>query len=113
MYGSLINNLYDNSKTTAPEVGMGATILMWSDRHAATITEITYFKSGAKKGQPRTITVQQDKATRTDNLGMSDAQSWEFKRDENGTTRTFTAKKDGSFKGLLIGHRSEYYDFSF
>ena len=111
-YGSLVNSLMDG-QGKAPEVGDGATILMWSDRHAATITEITYFKSGQKKGQPRTITVQQDKATRTDSYGMSDAQSYSYERNPNGSLKTFTAKRDGSFKGLLIGHRDEHYDFSF
>mgnify|MGYP001576962564 CR=1 FL=1 len=34
--GSLINHLMSGSKGAEPEVGMGATILGWSDRHPAT-----------------------------------------------------------------------------
>lgn len=103
----------DNSTTKEPEVGDGATILMWSDRHAATIVDIVPFKSGPNKGKPRTVTVQEDRATRVDNNGMSDSQEWEFDRDPDGAVQTFTARRDGSFKGLLIGYRKHYYDFSF
>lgn len=35
--GSLINHLLSHSKEPAPAVGMGATILGWSDRHPATV----------------------------------------------------------------------------
>lgn len=44
-YGSLINLLSDAGKQTIkPEVGMGITILSWTDRDAATIIEVS--KSG-------------------------------------------------------------------
>lgn len=46
--------------TTTPVVGMGVTIDNWSDRYPATVTEVRYFKSGARKGQPREVTVQRD-----------------------------------------------------
>jgi hypothetical protein len=60
---------------------MGATEICWSDRHAYTITEVINDKK---------IVVQQDKATRTDTNGMSDAQSYAFSPDPNGSKRTLT-----------------------
>lgn len=111
---SIFNTLMNSASGIEPEVGMGVTILFFSDRHAGTITEIEYFKSGQKAGQPKTITVQEDKAIRTDSLGMSDAQSYRYERNPDGMVRVFKAnKRTGKFEGLLIGHRKHYYDFSF
>ena len=126
-YGSLFNTVMDRSKSPEVEVGMGATVLMWSDRQAATVVGFTTFKSGKRKGQVKTVTVQRDKATRTDSNGMGDAQSYEYERDEQGALRTFLASSKGGWKqvgadgkvvegggaGLLLGVRKEYYDFSF
>lgn len=113
--GSLINNIHGNSAQRSPEVGMGATVLMWTDRHAATITEVS--KSG------KAITIQRDVAKRTDNLGMSDAQSYEYTPNPDADKQVFTLRKNGAWvrKGqsmkngerLGIGYRNEYYDFSF
>lgn len=113
--GSLFNNLYGNGTQTTPEVGMGATRLLWTDRVACTIIEVS--KSGKQ------ITVQRDKATRTDGNGMSDAQSYNYTSDPKGETSIYTLRKNGAWvrKGdghktgerLLIGTRREYYDFSF
>lgn len=112
--GSLINNLMGNPTTTAPEVGMGATVLLWSDRHAATVVEVIT----AKK-----IVIQQDKATRTDDLGMSDSQDYTYERDETAPKETYTLRKNGSWvragspmkdgTRLRLGVRDEHYDFSF
>lgn len=45
--GSLINVLYSRmtKNQPVPEVGMGATLLSWSDRRAATITKVTPLES--------------------------------------------------------------------
>ena len=114
-YGSLFNGLMANSKQPAPEVGMGATMLMWSDRHAATILEVT--------DNGKSLTVQRDKAIRTDEHGMSDSQSYRYESDPEGAVHTFTLRKNGRWvrkgepirdgMGLIVGHRQEYYDFSF
>lgn len=115
MNGSLINTLMENAHEVTPEVGMGATILLWSDRHAATIVGIE------RKGKK--LLVQRDKAIRTDKLGMSDAQAYTYERDEDADTEAFTLRKNGKWvregtgmksgTKLAIGYRSEYYDFSF
>lgn len=115
MYGNIMNRLMEASKQPAPEVGMGVTFCMWSDRKAHTIIKVIPFKSGARKGQARQIVIQRDKATRTNTDGyyMSENQQYEYAPDLYGQTMVFTAGKDGRFKNLLIGHRDEYYDFSF
>ena len=51
-----------------PVVGMGATILMWTDRHAATIVKVT----------PCTIHVKRDKAIRVDGGGMTEMQKYRY-----------------------------------
>jgi len=112
--GSFINNLMQDSKHAAPEVGMGVTMLSWTDRHPATIIEVS--KSGKK------ITIQEDSWTRTDSNGMSDAQSYTFERNPNGYTAEYSLRKNGRWvvvgspqngSSLLVGHRSKYYDYSF
>lgn len=110
--GSLQNLIADRS-TDAVEVavGVGATIVSWTDRHPATVIEVS--KSGHR------IVVQHDTATRVDSNGMSDAQSYEFERNPNGRTEVATRRKDGSYRvtggqtRVLIGVRSKYHDYSF
>ena len=112
--GSFINNLMQDAITPAPEVGMGATMISWTDRQPATIIEVS--KSGKK------ITIQTDIATRTDDNGMSDAQSYTFEPNPNGYTEEYSLRKNGRWvrvgddlngSSLLIGYREEYYDYSF
>lgn len=116
-HGSLINCLADNTPVKAdPKVGDGATVVAWSDRHAATVTDVRKTASGKL-----VVTVQADKATRTDGNGMSDSQSYSYEPDPNGRTYTFSQRKDGVLreKGsnggytLWLGCRDEYYDYSF
>lgn len=111
--GSLHNMLISGSRMDVPQVGMGATILYWTDRHACTITEVS--KSG------KFVRVVEDKAIRTDSNGMSDCQSYRYEPGE-GSPRTFTLRKNGawveqgsSMRGtrLAIGARRHYYDYSF
>lgn len=94
---------------------MGATILMWTDRLAVTIVEVS--------ANGRRVVVQRDKATRTDSNGMSDAQSYTYEPDTDAPRQTFTLRKNGQWvrqgdnmgsgTKLSIGHRSHYHDYSF
>lgn len=98
-----------------PEVGMAATMGYHSDRHAGTVVAVS--ESG------RQVTVRRDRATRTDKNGVSESQTYSFEQDPDGEETVFTLRKDGSWypKGcpigstprLALGHRSEFYDFSF
>ena len=112
--GSFINNLMQDAITPAPEVGMGATMISWTDREPATIIEVS--KSGKK------ITIQADIATRTDDNGMSESQSYTFERNPKAYATEYSLRKNGRWvrvgdsmtgSSLLVGHRSKYYDFSF
>lgn len=102
-----INELLCKSAQPIPEIGMGATVLFHTDRKAATVIAFTKC----------TVTVQFDKATRTDNNGMSDSQEYTYERDLAGNKLTFWKNARGCYGkpgiGLDLGHRSEYYDFSF
>jgi hypothetical protein len=113
----MINQILAASGGTTPQIGMGATVLLWSDRHAVTIIDITRFKTGDRAGQVKTVTVQYDKVTRTDSNGMGDNQTYRYEANERGATRIFTVNKRGQFKDkggatLGIGYRDEHYDFS-
>lgn len=112
--GSLINHLYSGSADKPPQVGDGATLLMWTDRHAGTIVEVS--PNGKRVGWI------QDVATRTDKNGMSDSQEYSY-APGTGTPTYFTLRKNGawvregeSMKGgnrIAIGTRNEHHDFSF
>jgi hypothetical protein len=109
-YGSINNRIMESDRQPDPEVGMGATELCYSDRHAYTVVEVTNSK---------TIVVQRDKATRADQNGMSDSQEYTYAPDPNGERVTLTLRRDGMWKSKPgsvvygIGYRDEHYDFSF
>lgn len=106
---SLTNHLMSGTNgAPTPEVGMGATILMWTDRHAATIVKVT----------PSQIHVKRDKAVRADNNGMSEMQQYNYEADPTADVEIFRKTKNGYRKAdgghsLRIGDRSEYHDYSF
>lgn len=110
VYGSITNRLMESPQALAPTEGMGATILMFSDRHAATVIEVR---------SPKRIVIQEDEATRTDKNGMSENQEYTFKRNPHANKHLVTKRKDGSWKiaksqtGVLLGSRDEHYDFGF
>lgn len=111
---SIVNMVQQDSKQPKPEVGMGATMLCWTDRHACTVVEVK---------SPCCIVVQQDDATRTDKNGMSDCQTFEYKCNPDGRLMTVTLRRNGrwvrqgdTMKGgtsFGLGYRDEHFDFSF
>lgn len=110
-YGSFVNLVMARTRQPEPEVGMGATMLSWTDRHAGTVVEIVRYKSS---GRINYIVVQSDEAIRTDKNGMSECQNYEYRRNPLGSTHRYVAnRKTGKFKHLLLGHRDNYYDYSF
>lgn len=108
-----MNSIYARVKSPQPEVGMGASILYFSDRSACTIIEAS----------DKMVVVQRDKVFRVDQNGMSESQQYDYERDPDGVKSVFTLRKNGRWvlrgddmKGgtvLLVGVRSEYYDYSF
>ena len=113
MQGSFQNRMMERTTPIVPEIGMGATKLMYTDRQAFTIVDVS--KNG------KTITVQRDKTTRTDSNGMSESQSYTYECDTDGETIKVSLRKDGRWREtgsrngtcFLIGHRIEYHDYSF
>lgn len=107
--GSLVNYVYSRAQTPEPAVGIGATILMWTDRRAATIVKVTRTQ----------VHVQEDVSTRTDGNGMSESQAYSYAPDPDAPVRIFRRTKNGAYRaphrgnGLLIGTRETYHDFSF
>lgn len=117
--GSLMNHLFSREVGVEPAIGMGATLLHWTDRDPATVV--------AWDG--KLLTVQEDSYKRVDKNGMSESQEYEytpnpqgslshFKRDKNGGWfQVIKNPETGRFNkrggGLRLGERERYYDFSF
>lgn len=103
--------------TTKPktlEVGMGATLVVGSDRYPYVIRKITYFKSGARIGQPKAVDIQRvevtaEKFPHGGGLVHLDR--------PYGPVRTATVKRDGSWthegSRVVVGVARYYNDPSF
>ena len=120
--GSLVNHLYSRMTIGAPEptVGMGVTMLSWTDRHAGTIVEVNTKK--------RYIAVTEDSTKRIDNNGISESQDYEYTAVMDGYRNYYRKDRKGQWRrcyyndngrlvfgtgGLIIGRRESYHDFSF
>jgi len=119
---SVVNHLYSRMTIGEPKatVGMGATILSWSDRYAATVTNV----------DGNRVTVQRDHAKRVDSNGVSESQDYEYAPDPHGAEYVFRKARSGQWEevffnaetgrwnksggyGLRIGKRRQYRDFTF
>lgn len=70
-FGSVMNWMMSSNKTM-PKVGEGATVLMWSDRHAYEVMKVSDdFKE---------VIVQQYLPERTDSNGQSESQSYKYEK---------------------------------
>ena len=123
--GSLLNRIGEQATPKTPEVGIGATLLYYTDRTACTIIEVS----------PRQIILQEDICTRNDgNPVMCDVQSYSYAPNPEG--RKYVAKlrhrggrefwetyvsKERRNQGnapvsgvvVFIGDRNHYYDYGF
>jgi len=113
----------DYLKTNNVKVGDGATLEMWSDKHAYTIVEIS--ASG------KTLTLQRDKATLDKNwkpeihpggfaghCSNQDSQQYTYEQDPNGKlikARFSQSRKCWKYHSetVRVGVRHEYYDYNF
>ena len=117
---SLVNHLYSRTAEPEPVVGMGATLIMYTDRHAYSVVS----------WDGKILGVTQDIISRVDTNGMSDSQDYAYVTDHNATPEYY--KKDNKNKWvrivlnkntkrwkqhrcgtLKVGFRDEYYDYSF
>ena len=119
--GNVFNHLMSRDIFREPVVGEGATVLMWSDRHAATVIEWD-----AKR---QIVSVQEDKATLVGGHPQTDQQEYSYAANPKAEIQQFKWKdgwrqlerqgdkmkltKKGTGRGLLVGHRDEYYDHTF
>ena len=124
---SLINNIYSRMTVgaPAPTVGMAATTLSWTDRHAATVTKVTELKS---KVWAYEIHIIEDKPTvvsgsvhdgsavysfEPNPYGYVDMYRMDRKTGKwvrgyiNGATGKFKQFRNG---GLILGMRDHHYD---
>ena len=99
------------------KVGDKATYVLHTDRHAGTVIHVT----------AKSVTWQQDTVTRTDKLGMSDIQDYEYEVNPEGDIMKFTRRdgQDGkpvykrtgqrtNSPGLcLVPGSQEHYDFRY
>lgn len=122
--GSLINHFMSSDSAKTPEVGMGATLLSWTDRTPATVQRVF------KIGKCVAIEVTLDDYKRIDENGVSEIQEYEYTTNPNGSKRTYKLTERGwkcvwlnpstnryiikdSTGGIALGRRERYYDFSF
>jgi len=116
--GSFVNMLMANN-SSVPVIGEGATELMYTDRHAYTVIDFDPKRKTAK--------IQRCDPKRTDNLGMSDAQCYDYSKhtDEILTLKyrynnwyvqyinQWTQKTEYRKIRIIFGIRDEHFDFSF
>lgn len=96
-----------------PIVGAGATELMWSDRKAYEVIDVS---SDMKK-----VVIQRYHPKRIDNNGVGDYQEYEYKELTNYKLELhfkwdayrFLANKKWLKINIIFGLKQEYYDFSF
>jgi hypothetical protein len=82
--GSILNWMYANN-STAPVVGEGATILLYSDRHAYEVVQV--MEDGMS------CLIQRCKATRTDSYGMSEMQDYKYELNPNAPIKHLVFKQ--------------------
>jgi len=109
--------MQENTVAPTPEVGMGATILAYTDRYAGTVVSVNP-KNGA-------FVVREDHAQRVDQNGMSESQTYAYSPNPDGTEYVFKRVSHGRLKGqyrengrsrgngVRLGVRRKYNDFSF
>lgn len=121
--GSVMNHIMTGTKQTDPEIGMGATLCSWTDRHPATVIYVDEFKS--------LVYVREDNYQRTDKNGWSESQEYEYTANPDGQVHAFRKNKHGRWErvrvnqktgrfnkadcgyGLVLGRREKYWDPSF
>ncbi len=123
--GSLINHVMA-AGPKVPEVGMGATLLHWTDRDAGTVVAVERVKGGT------VVTVQEDTAKRSDDGGyFTESQAYAYEPNPDGAKHHFRLmdeapgwvsveqgptgrwRKGGRGSGVSFGARRSYRDPSF
>lgn len=123
---SVINHLQARATIgqPTPVYGMGATELLWTDRHACTITNVQLVRGKT------IITVQRDFAEVVAGSQHDGSAEYKYNPNYNGSESHFRCEADGRWqsviishqtgrwgkagqRGLRIGERDEYHDPTF
>lgn len=123
--GSLVNHIQSRATVgqPVPEVGMGATILGWTDRYPATIVKVEVVKG-------RTYVIVQKDDAKMISGNYYNPGEYEYTRNYNAPYQAWRTNKDGLWEGtvynvrtkrwiknrgdgLRIGERDRYNDPSF
>lgn len=110
-YGSLQNRLMEDSAMPKPEVGMGVTEMLWSDRSPYEIVEVK---------DDRHVLIRALDYKRIDNNGFSECQEYEYYPNENNPVTMIFLTKKGEWRErigrrlgstrFVIGFAEKYYD---
>lgn len=108
--GSFINQISGTSPNTIPQVGMGLTVMHYTDRSAGTITRIS--KTG------KTFWYKADRAIRIDQNGVSESQKYDYQFQPDVKEIACRRRKSGQWYDrfghkVCLGYRQAYFDFSF
>ena len=97
-YGSLDNRIAESQKAVKPEVGMGATLIMYSDRKPYTILEVSEetVTSLNNEKYPKYIIVTQDFCKRISGSVYDGDAEYEYTTDYNGPRTKFLFHKPSS-----------------
>jgi hypothetical protein len=116
---SLVNGVMGGARQIEPEVGMGATVLHWTDRSPATIVAVHRNKSGAVTG----VSIQGDVATVIKGGEHNGSAEYTYAANPEAPITRYTVRQNGAFvregsgakngERIAIGRRERYYDPSF
>lgn len=106
---SLVNYLSSGTEgQPEPHVGMGVTILGWTDRHAGTIYAV---RGKAGSSRALEIDVGRDDARRLDKNGLSECQDYAFTRNPDARRTTYRRDSKGRWREMgikYVGERRVY-----
>jgi len=114
-YGSVDNRLLENSRSADPEVGMGVTECLWSDREPYEVIAVQ---------DERHVTIRRLGYKIVKGSSYDGSAEYEYFSNPDGAVKKLFKKKDGrwverigrredSGSGWFIGFAERYYDPSF
>ena len=114
-YGSFQNRLLERTKPAVPEVGMGCTECLWSDRYPYEVIEVK---------DARHCTVRELDAIVVSGYTNDGSAEYRYESNPNGRTKTLFLTNKGRWvekvgrswkgsSGWAIGYAEKYYDPSF
>lgn len=112
-YGSLTNRILENQGSPEPEIGMGATEVMYSDREPWEIIGI----ERNRQGEVRRITLRHMSSKLPEGSPIG-SNNWIITPDENGRVITIkkarkNCKSHNKWGNFILGFADKFYDWSF